>query len=384
MTKSKSKASQNAIILLLLALAAGLRFYHLGYKSLWGDEIWTASWSRPGLAEIAHTLTRPPDMPILYMLVHLATRIGGETEFWVRFPSALFGVVAVYYLYRLANVWLGTRVALVAAFLLAISPLHIWYAQDARYYALLSALTLGTVYYFYRALAAPKISLRYGGLFILFAVLSIYTHLFSGWYLLALGAFALLILGMRLKERGQEGDSWKSVTILLLVSGGIILLLTLPVLRLTLSVLQSGTGPTGEALARFSLKPARPFFFTADFLGQIINLFSGGNVLQWIMIPFFLVGWVRLYREKKDAVWLLALLLITPIITSLFIEFLHNVTVKYFVYLLPFFLLLAAAGLDTVVGWLVSLVAERSGKFAGTHADFQALSASRQEHPDGL
>ena len=374
MTESRPKASRNAIILLLLlALAAGLRFYHLGFKSLWGDEIWTASWSRPGLAAIAHTLTRPPDMPIIYMLVHLSTRIGGETEFWVRFPSALFGVVAVYYLYKLANLWLENRVAMIAAFLLAISPLLIWYAQDARYYALLSALTVGTVYYFYRALAAPKVSFRYGAIFILFSVLSIYTHLFSGWYLLALGMFALILLARRWRERNQASDSWRDTVFLLLVSGGVILLLSLPVVRLTFSVLHSGVGPTGEALARFSLRPARPFFFTAEFLQQIINLFSGGNVLQWILPPLFLAGWVRLYKAKKDAVWLLALLIAVPIVTSLFIDFLHNVTVKYFVYLLPFFLLLAAAGLDAAAAWLTSLVSGKIDKRTGVWGRLDVL-----------
>lgn len=359
-SKIRTKLSNETLyVSLLLVLATGLRFYHLGGKGLGGDEIWTASWSQPGLLHIVQNLTRPPDMPVIYILVHLSTELGAKSEFWVRFPSAFFGAAAVYYLYRLTRLWLGQRSALIAALLLAVSPLHIWYSQDARYYALLSVLTLGTVYYAYRALTNQKYMLRDWLSATLFVLLSVYTHLSSIWYLLSLALFATTLIIIRQLKPAQSRLERIGIGKPLAISGGVILLFSLPFLRLVLPILQTGIGPTGEGLARIGSHPAVPFFMNWDFLQQLGMLFSGGRNLQLLMLPLLIVGWLRLYEIKKDASWLILLLIISPLTTSLFIEFIHNITFKYFIYLLPFFLMLVASGIDAI-SRLPSLLIPRS------------------------
>ncbi|NOZ71593.1 MAG: hypothetical protein GXP38_06730 [Chloroflexi bacterium] len=373
--KTKLFSPSSLALYLLLTLAAIFRFYHLGYKGLWGDEIWTASWSQAGLLHILRGLTRPPDMPILYMLVHLTTRIS-SSEFWVRFPSAFFGVVAVYYLYRLTCIWLGERVALIASLLLAISPLHIWYSQDARYYSLLSALSLATVTYFFLVLTHPKRQWHDWILLVLSALLSIYTHLFSVWYLLSLALFAFISIFRRSPWSFQGHTSKQKQIRPLLGAGIIILLFSMPVLWLILRVLQTGIGPTGEHLARFTFPPTLPFFFNFNFLQEIGMLFAGGTTLQWLMIPLFFLGWLRLYWDNRNAWWFLLLLVLSPLITSLFVEFLHNVTVKYFVYLLPFFLMMVANGINAIPSLIGAITHQENNPTSGTKASPDRLSLS--------
>ncbi len=43
---SRGARETPGVSVLILLLAFALRFYHLGYKSLWGDEIAVGEWSR--------------------------------------------------------------------------------------------------------------------------------------------------------------------------------------------------------------------------------------------------------------------------------------------------------------------------------------------------
>jgi len=83
----------------------------------------------------------PP--PLSYLLLHAWIQLFGDDEPVVRSLSVLFGVLAVPLIYGVAWQLLRRRLAgLLAALLLAVSPLHIWYGQETRMYALLTFLCL--------------------------------------------------------------------------------------------------------------------------------------------------------------------------------------------------------------------------------------------------
>ena len=114
-----------------------MRGYHLGSQSLWIDEIFTLGSSGVGaplhLADLADNIHG-----VLYSLVlHLCSRLGGESEWVLRLPSALFGVAMVPAMAVLANEWVGREAVKPAAWLTALSPFLVWYSQEARNYMLL-------------------------------------------------------------------------------------------------------------------------------------------------------------------------------------------------------------------------------------------------------
>ena len=141
-------------LLLILVLAAFLRFYRLDAQSLWADEGNSVSLSGRSLDLITAGAAHDIHPPLYYYLLHFWMRVFGNSEFAVRSLSALLGTGLVYLTYllgrQLSNYWLG----LVAAFLSAISPFQVYYSQEARMYILLAALSALSVYSFIRFLEA--------------------------------------------------------------------------------------------------------------------------------------------------------------------------------------------------------------------------------------
>jgi mannosyltransferase len=141
-----SKKSIRAWLLLLVVLAALLlRVGTLGRKSLWGDEVVTlriASMSAEDI--ILNRATRSdPHPPLFYLLMHYWTE-PGQSEFILRLPSALAGIAAIPLLYWLVRTCSNQWSATASAWLLAVTPLHIWYSQEARMYALVCTLGLAS------------------------------------------------------------------------------------------------------------------------------------------------------------------------------------------------------------------------------------------------
>ncbi len=132
-------------LLLILIVAAGLRFAWIGQKSIWLDEAISVLLASESQAEIwaqdygARPETHPP---LYYSLLGIWMNIFGRSETAVRLPSALISILNVGLLYWLARRLFNREIALMAAGLLAVSPLHIWYGQEARMYVFMTAISL--------------------------------------------------------------------------------------------------------------------------------------------------------------------------------------------------------------------------------------------------
>ncbi len=163
---------------LLLLVAAGLRLYALGQNSLWVDEHASLLTARFPLADIpaaalSHDAFEPP---VYFWLLHLVIRLLGDTEVALRLPSAVAGAVTVpLAAFLLRGLGASNSVAIGGAALLALNPLHLWYSQEARPYALLVCLGVGALVCFVRAMKIPS-ALAWLG-FGLLASLAILTHL---------------------------------------------------------------------------------------------------------------------------------------------------------------------------------------------------------------
>lgn len=117
--------------------AAALNFlWQLGSPSYWVDEALSIEHSVPALGQVVHVVSRTENTPWTYfVLLHeWLGHTGSQSEWVVRLPSALAGVVLVGAVYWMARVFVDRRVALAAAALCALSPLFLRYAQQARVY----------------------------------------------------------------------------------------------------------------------------------------------------------------------------------------------------------------------------------------------------------
>lgn len=128
----------------VLLLAYGLRLYRLGLKDFWWDEAhsWALS-TRPLLQGVTEGLaTHNHFDPLFLIILHFWSGLVGQTEFTLRYLSALLGVLTVAYLARAAWRGFGSRVGAIALGLGAVAPVWVFFSQEVRQYAILPILML--------------------------------------------------------------------------------------------------------------------------------------------------------------------------------------------------------------------------------------------------
>jgi len=160
------------LLILVLLVGAGIRIYRLDKHDLWFDEDTSLYVAR----DLNFNYMRP-NPPLYYLLLNFWRRFFGESEFILRFFSVVFGVSSVFMIYKLGRLFFDARVGLISAFIISISPIHIWYSQEARGYTLSVFLIIITTYFFILALKENRNHLWAS--FIVSAILSIYTNYFS-------------------------------------------------------------------------------------------------------------------------------------------------------------------------------------------------------------
>jgi len=183
---------------LLTVTAAIFRFSTLGVQHYWIDESVTVALLRLSFGGMLHTIPLTESTPPLYYVIAWVwTKLFGTSELGLRSLSALAGTAAVPVCYAAAAQFASRRVALFTTALAAVSPMLVWYSQEARAYSLLMLLSALTVLFFGEALRDPKRSTI--GLWSVASVLALATHYFAGF--LVLGE-AIWLLAQR-RARGR-------------------------------------------------------------------------------------------------------------------------------------------------------------------------------------
>jgi hypothetical protein len=191
-----------AALLAPVALAAALRFARLGALSLWLDEGATVfysllSWWRV-LGLDGYYDLHPP----LYYAAAKATNLVVDAALAGRVVSAS-AASATNRVAALVALALGPRAALVAGLALALSPLHLWYSQEGRMYALATlfvALAALALVGFARDGASPRRRWWWAALFAAAALAAGYSVYSAFYTLLPLGG-PLLWIGWRWRRR---------------------------------------------------------------------------------------------------------------------------------------------------------------------------------------
>jgi uncharacterized membrane protein len=165
-----------------VVLGAYLRFFHIGQKSYWWDEIATVQICKSPLAQFWPWLWRfEANMSFYYLLVRLWIR-HSDSEAWMRGFSAIIAVVSIPIIYMVGVRLAGKSVGLFAALLLCINAAHVAYAQEARSYALLILLCLFSLFFFLRM---PDYGRVNAAAYILVSTLAVYSHFFAVFFLFA-------------------------------------------------------------------------------------------------------------------------------------------------------------------------------------------------------
>lgn len=138
-------------VALLALLALALRLYRLaGPVVLRWDEGWSVAHASLPWGELWRVATEEWHPPAYVALLKLWLA-AGKGAWSVRFLSVLLGVAAVPLSYAAGKAWSGRRrVALIAAGLVAVWPLLVYYGQVARMYALSALAVLAATWFMLR------------------------------------------------------------------------------------------------------------------------------------------------------------------------------------------------------------------------------------------
>ena len=141
----------------ITALAALLRFPTLGLQSYWYDEVFTVDAVDGSLAHLWTAVAEDESTPPLYYLAAWVwANVLGTGEAALRSLSAVASTAMVPVAYLAGRALVSRRVGLAAALLAAVSPLLVWYGQEARSYALVALLSAGALAAFGEALRRPE------------------------------------------------------------------------------------------------------------------------------------------------------------------------------------------------------------------------------------
>ena len=184
-----SPARAVLVLCAIVGISAAFRLHSLGAASLLIDEAASDTFATMPFREFLETLWHyQGNMTLYYFIMRVWIHIG-DSEFMLRLPSMLFGVLTVIAIYMLAARLFGRVTGLIAAALLSVHGFHIAFSQMARSYSLLLLLLLLTMYLLVSAMESQ--STRDWGLFAVSAALCVYAHIFA---VLVLSAFALAIV----------------------------------------------------------------------------------------------------------------------------------------------------------------------------------------------
>lgn len=141
MTGRKHRLWLGAFVLLGLAL----RLWQLDFQPLWWDEGYSVWFATHPLAQMVALTAEDIHPPLYYALLAGWIGLVGPGPISLRLLSVLCGVAAIPALYAAGRRLLGPRGGLLAAGLLAINPLHVYYSQEVRMYGLVALLSIGVL-----------------------------------------------------------------------------------------------------------------------------------------------------------------------------------------------------------------------------------------------
>jgi uncharacterized membrane protein len=236
----------NVAILVFLTLGLIFRISNLGQKVFWGDEVYSllrilghstidlahqvatgqiisaeviqqfqAFAPDHGVAETLKVLIREDShlSPLYFILGNLWLRLWGNSAVALRSLSVMFSLLALPGLYWLCMELFGNRlVGRWAMAMMAVSPISLVFAQEARFYAMWSCLTIYSAAAFLHAL--HRDGWKRWLLFIGFATAGLYTNMLMAIVIAAFSGYAIVIYALRARHRVMKAVTACSLSML--------------------------------------------------------------------------------------------------------------------------------------------------------------------------
>ncbi len=147
-----SKSNVTILLCLIIFIAAFLRLYYLSEPSFSSDDIKSIEKSeKVCLSAIVDGAKRGGHHFLYFLVLHYWRLMAGSSEFALRLPTAIFGILSVFVLFKLSSLIFDNKTALIGSLLLAVNPEHFFPSFALKQYTLTLLLALTSLYLLLRA-----------------------------------------------------------------------------------------------------------------------------------------------------------------------------------------------------------------------------------------
>ena len=278
--RSLSPRIWSIALVLILLLAAYLRFNGLGARSLWLDEFCTWHVSRLDLGD---SLRWEPELtipPLYQFTLRVLTSSPHPPEWLLRLPAAVCGVLLVLAAYWLGKVLRNRAVGCALAALVACSALQLDFSREARPYTMLVLGCTLSVTLWYRLVTRPR-RLDFWA-YIAVTTLTFYAH-----FLVALTVLAQLLWWLAILVRRPAAQRSPRPALALAIKAA----LCTPLVARSVSGRSSVTGaiawidpPTWERAA------------------GMLNELTYGPLWMAVFVGLGAVAWITIARQRKSLI----------------------------------------------------------------------------------
>ena len=355
-----------ALVLALVALGIGFRLTHLDGHIYWHDEALTSlrmagyQWHQvqaqvlngqpisaadlqvyqqlnpaKGWPDVLQALTtNPQHPPFYYLMARLWAQTVGDSVMAMRLLPALLSLLALP-----GMVWLSRELfrsgftGALAVALLAVSPLLVVYAQEARQYSLWAVTTLLSSAALLRAMRMQ--SRASWGLYALLLGLNFYTHLFAIPTAIGHGLYVIGLAKMRLTRTVRAYGVATGLS--LLAFSPWLYLLAIYHGRVRQGAASAQVAASPEFLVKWWLRNLSHIFFYFKTDYSLWDVFDRADLLLLpLTLVLVIIALSVLCRTTPPRVWLFVLLLIglnglTLMLPDLLLGHRQSVMVRYFI-----------------------------------------------------
>lgn len=302
---------QFPLMIALMAFGAVLRFFQLGFNSLWLDEISTFNYSNGSLSQMWQTMISGTDYtpPLFFVFEKISLMIFGANEWSLRLFPAIFGVLTIPVIYYVGKEFWSKNVGLVAAGFFTFTPFLIYYSQEARSYSLTLLICALEFYYLMVSLNDKKSG--YWMLFGLFAGLALWTHFYT---IIFTGILLAFVAIKSLKDK-----DYFPIT----VSSVIFVATTLPITVSLISLFQQRT----TAAPTYGMQGLDIIYHSS------IQMAGYADYAAVVLISLFAIGCLWLYFKNRDQFALILSIIVVTFIVSLFMATKIPMLPRYLIFL---------------------------------------------------
>lgn len=329
------------MIWFILALGFFLRIISLN-QSLWLDEainvLAAKNYSLLNMLTVyAQADFHPPGY---FIILWLWTKVFGYSEIVVRLPSVIFGLLTIWFVFLIGQKIYSKSLGLIAALILAVNPLHIYYSQEARMYALAALAVSLNTWFFLNLIKGDKGSLGKWGGYMLSNLLVLSSDYVA--YLI----FPVQLIPLLISRQIHYLKRWLVPFSISLAIASIWLPLFLTQLKVGLSTTES-VPVWKEVVGSFGLKPLI-LTYIKFIIGRIDHpdLIIYGSLFSIPGLLFLFLIWRGIKSTNQFNRNFLLSWMIIPVTFGLLISILAPIY-NYFrlLFILPAFILLTALGI---------------------------------------